>query len=232
MRQSSWAELLRRAESEPTGFGGGRVDSHLRAAIARPLQLAWEKRCLLEPIRAVVALSQHQFKTCCFSGPLHPALEQSLQFDRCNNLIDELWDASERLPLIPETHGWLWDNTFDVKGVGIGLLLAERSALALRNTQGLWYQLFRNGWPCIRPMLIHEEAQGIGLFVTAALTAEYFPSLPFDPVVAKQSVPEAAQDVTEILWCTGDTLVPDEADCIFAPEAFRRWLGSECASLP
>jgi hypothetical protein len=228
MSEDSWAVALSHARKRPDMYQGDMVTGHLTMGIRAPLQLAWEMHGLLDPQRAAVVVSPHQYHVRCNSGPLHPELEELIEWGQCDVLLSEFTQSMRRLREIDRewarrfhgsTHFWA---AFDSM-----LYLAPRGAMAVRTRAGLWCQIYEQGWPRTPPFLVKDIGCSTGLMITAALSQEWCSGLPYTLEAVERVIPTAARPFVQVEWRPEDDVLPEcvpDPDCVLYAENLGRWL--------
>jgi hypothetical protein len=178
----------------------------LEAGMTLLLWSVWKHHAFDNPIGAHVMVSPHQFHLRCISGPLLPALEQPVLWERADRLFEAAFPTGASCPLF---------------------YYAERGIMAIRTSAGLWCQSYEQGWPKTPPYRVVDNPQGLGLMVATALTPEHYPGLPFTLEAVEQAIPEAARPYVTIEWHPEDDLLPECAPdprCVHDPANIGRWL--------
>jgi hypothetical protein len=228
MSQTSWVVTLTNAHERPAMFQGDMVTGHLTMGIRAPLELLYEMRGFEEPQRAIIAVSPAQYHVKCASGPLIYELDRLVEWDQCDSLFGAIIQSTRKLGEIPEawvrrfygpTHCWAAFTSL--------LFLAPRGAMAIRTGDGLWCQIYEQGWPKTPPFRVKGADISTGLMITAALSREWCSDLPYTLEAAERIIPKAARPFVRVEWHPKDDLLPaciPDPGCAMHAENIGRWL--------
>jgi hypothetical protein len=224
----SWASFLSRVREEPSRFVGPLTTAHLQWCVTAPVRLMYELGAAEEVSAAVVHVSPCQCHVSINSGPLIYSLGSMVNWNKEDVLVDALCRVQERL--FNETQDWAWPfrgPRGGLDGPFRGFFLADRGALAIRTSAGLWCQTYRSGWPTSPPFLVDGRSTPVGLMVASALSPIWFPGLPFNAESVRDAVPKDARSFVTIQWHDADEVVPEcsiDSRCIMWPENLHNWL--------
>ena len=227
MMSGGWVRSLAAARRRPDTYQGG-GDAHLSSGVTEPLRLAWEYRALENPELATIHVSPHQYHCLCQAGPLAEPIAQQVVWSEQDLLLTALGEMQSRLDHMPQE--WarpFWSATAHFAGFSSLLFLADRGALAIRTSEGLWCQTYERGWPMTPPFLADSNHSPAGLMVTAALNPRWCPGLPFTPQAVQGAIPEVARPHVSVRWHAEDDILPActvDPHCVLQPENIGRWL--------
>lgn len=206
----------------------GTEDAHVRCAIREPLRLVWEYRAFEEPRRSAICVSPRQYHCRIEAGTLRIGAEELVAWGSFDTLLEALGRLQSQLQTVPREWAQPFRSpTVHFAGFSGLLFLASRGALAIRTRAGLWCQAYEHGWPKTAPFLVDPVPSGTGLMVTAALSRQWCPGLPFTREAVEQAIPEAARPHVSIEWHEEDDIVPEcaiDRRCVLRPENIGRWL--------
>jgi len=177
-------------------------------AVWEPLRM--HREAMTQPERVVVRASPQQCDAICYSGPLDPWLDRLVEWRACDNLSIELAHSTSRIA--PAQYDEmrrglrrLGDRTrwhrgdFGLWFFALNLELAERGLMAIRSAEGLYCQLFRQGWP-ITPPFIADSAPGVGLVVMTTFQPDSYPGIPFTANALEAALYDEARELTTFEW--------------------------------
>jgi hypothetical protein len=227
LSSQSWKASLTSIRAHPTMVTGNPLLLPPSDPIVSSLRAIFEKKLFGEPFHGTVDLSPTQYCIRCEAGSLHTELAAGIDWQTCDNLLYEL-PRSLSEGGIQDGHlkHALSDPTFHWSCFTLPLHLADRGVLAVRVAGTLWCQTFQNGWPVVPPFTV-EGNQSLSLLIAAALTPEYYPTLPFTLEAAQTSLPPAARGHVTLQWHPEEELLPrcpTHPNCLLKPQLLQRWL--------
>jgi hypothetical protein len=232
MSDTNWSkrlvDLREYVKVRPSMILGALDMAHLTLGIHRPLRLMYDKPTFENPESALLRVSPSQVHCMCESGPLSSQIEHLIDWGEWDVLLQAFRQIHRELHRGPGTWALPFcEPTFHFDQAAYIVTFAERGAVAIRTSAGLWCQSYERGWPTTPPFLVQDAGSRVGLMVVAALSPDWFPGLPFTRQAVEKAIPDYAQPYVRLEWHPEDDLVPEcprDPHCILHAENIEHWL--------
>jgi hypothetical protein len=98
------------------------------------------------------------------------------------NIIQSLWELDLILDADdPEYYEFTRDSSFRIPFMLSPLMVAGHSMVGIRDDNGFWAQIFRDGWPITRPVNSDYYFPDCGFVLAAHVQTSLLFELPFQP---------------------------------------------------
>jgi hypothetical protein len=212
MTNRSWSEELHHARVRPAMYIGPQRAAHLTPAIERSLQLVWLAGAFQDPGSGHLTVSPNQFQLAIQCGPFIPPIDALGRWRQSDVMVGELLRLGQEISAQSIDGGQDWAQEFRYLGLsalGCALMLARRGFIAVRTSEGVWHQVYFDGWPATAPSLV-RAAPGLGFAIGAALDSRWFTGLPYTRETAENVVPMELRHRVTVEWRARDEIIPED----------------------